>query len=383
MAGKSYLISDAEVRTVWEQGLEREVRLRDPLLDPEEGLAGLSDGSLVLFKEKLNEQGGATLRLTQKYQLNSPGRAGDAPLKGHEDAYKTATFDLKVNVLRNAVGCASPMTEQWVPIDTLQESLDSLADWFATRIPQGLHYHATGSVVITQDEYNLNNTITAVNSNYLMRPNSKTAGNLTSTDIFDLDFVNEIAQRLKQLRPKIKPAMTKYGPKYVCFLSPEMVRDLRISGSQWYNQMIAAAQGGHIEDNGLWTRALGESQGIIFFETDLLPPGMNSGETLWLDKTRRGWIGGAGALALAFGRGYAAPGFDLNRFQWDHESNDYGHQRFVAATTIIGGARPYYTKPTESSAREAGLIAFEVYADYKGLTSTDVYADHIAAGGSF
>lgn len=382
MAALGYLITDPEVMTVWEQSLEREVRLRDPLLDPEEGLTGDSDGALVKIKEQLKEKGGSTLRLTQKYQLESPGRAGDAQLKGHEDSFKTATFDMKVHVLRQATGVSSPIVQQWVAPDVMQESLDSLADWFAQRLPFALHLHAAGIGIVTQDEYNVNNTINAINSSYIFRPNAKAAGALTSSDTFDQNLVDLAAMKLKLLRPKIKPAMTKYGPKYCCFLAPEQVRDLRDSSSQWYGEMIAAVKGGRIEDNGIFTRALGEHNGVIYYESDFVPPGLNSGETAFKDKTRRAWIGGAGALALAFGRGWAAPGFDLNRFQWDHESDDYGHKKYVAATTIVGIARPRFTKPTESSAREQGVVVLETYADYgAGQTSTEVYKDYITATG--
>lgn len=258
---------------------------------------------------------------------------------------------------------------------------DGLADWYASRFSFSAHAHAAGISIITDAAYTLHNTINAINSTYILRPNGKTAGNLTSQDTFDLDIINDAARLVKLLRPKIRPAQTKYGPRYCVFLSPEQVHSLRSSNSVWFAKMTAAAQGGRIDDNPLWTTALGEDQGFLFFESDFVPPGLNSGATKLKANTRRAWIGGAQSLFMAFGRGYeVAPGFDLNRFQWTRESEDYGHQNQLAAATIVGMGRPRYQKPGEASARENGVVVIETYANLGGLSSSDVYLPWTDAG---
>lgn len=184
------------------------------------------------------------------------------------------------------------------------------------------------------------------------------------------------------LRPKIRPAATKYGPRYCVFLSPEQVYSLRNSNSLWFAKMQAAMQGGRIDDNPLFTTALGEDQGFIFFESDFVPPGLNSGKTACLSNTRRAWVGGAQALFMAFGRGYeVAPGYDLNRFTWTRETEDFGYQNQLAASTIVGVARPRYKKPGEATERENGVVVIETYAAYpSSLSSTDVYRPWSLAG---
>ena len=137
--------------------------------------------------------------------------------------------------------------------------------------------------------------------------------------------------------------------------------------------MQNALKGGRVDDNPVFTNALGESNGVIFFESDFVPPGLNSGSTKLKDNTRRAWIGGAQSLFMAFGRGFAPPGYSLNRFRWDRDSEDFGHQQQIAATTIAGIARPSYTKPGEGSARENGVLVVETYAEH-GLTASDVYS---------
>lgn len=310
--------------------------------------------------------------------MESRGRAQNETLKGNADTFQTATFNTYVNTIRNAVEVQSPIVAQWVSFDTLEESRDALADWFASRFSFVAHAHAAGISLITDEPYRFNNTINALNSNYIIRPNAKTAGNLTSADTFDVDIVNTAVRQLKLLRPKIRPAQTPMGPKYCMFLSPEQVHDLRKSDSVWFG-LMKSALASRVDDNPVFTNALGESNGVIFFESDFVPPGLNSDATKLKDKTRRAWIGGAQALTMAFGRGYAPPGYSLNRFRWDRDSEDFGHQQQVAATTIVGIARPRFTKPDEASARENGVFVVETYADH-GLSSTDVYSQWIDAG---
>lgn len=381
MAGLVYNLTDAEVVNVWEKTLDREVRKRDPLLDPASGLAGTGQDALIQQKDQLTEGPGSFIRTKLKYQLDGRGKAGDEVLKGHETSYLTATYDVYVNSLRQAFGVSSPITQQYITERAMEEGTDGLGDWFASRFSFAAHAHAAGLGAITDDAYRLHNTINAINSTYIIRPNSKAAGALTSQDTFDLDLINQAARLVKLLAPKIRPAMTKFGPRYCVFLSSEQVHDLRASNSIWFAKMTAAVQGGRIDDNPLFTTALGEDQGFLFFQSDFVPPGLNSGETKLKDKTRRAWIGGAQALFMAFGRGYeVAPGFSLNRFQWTRESEDYGHQNQIAASTIVGIGRPRYTKPGEASARENGVVVIETYADYGGLTNTDVYKDWTDAG---
>lgn len=357
----------------WEKVLDHEVRSRDPLFDDRYGFAGSGAGSLIQVKDDLAKQSGSFIRTTLRYQLESRGRAGDEQLKGNSDSYKTATFNTYVDTVRNAVEVSSPIVAQWVLPDTLEESRDALGEWFSSRFSLVAHAHAAGISIISDEPYRFHNTINALNSNYILRPNGKTAGNLVSTDTFDLDLVNKAVRQLKLLRPKIRPAMTPMGPKYCCFLSPEQVADLRDSASVWFSTMQNALKGGRVDDNPVFTNALGESNGVIFFESDFVPPGLNSGSTKLKDNTRRAWIGGAQSLFMAFGRGFAPPGYSLNRFRWDRDSEDFGHQQQIAATTIAGIARPRYQKPGEASARENGVLVVETYAEH-GLTGSDVYS---------
>lgn len=382
MSSNGFLqITDDEVVTQWETGIDIEARLKLPLLDDEYGFAGASDDNLIVLKDDLTTKAGGTIRSYFAYQLSSRGRAKDEQLQGFEDRHRSSTFDIKVDTLRNAVAHDSPMFQQWVAYDMLETSKRVLGDWFAKRFELGLHAHATGASLITLDAYNLNNTINAVQPAYIVRPNNKGQGLLSSGDVMDVDVINEALLRLELLRPKIRPAMTPFGPKFVCFLAPEQVRDLRKSDSVWFQMMSNAISGGHVSDNPIFTNLLGSVHDVMFYASNLVPPGLNAGGTKFKSKTRKAWIGGAGALNLAFGRGDRPSGFGVNRFQWDMDSQDYGYRKSISASTIVGAARPRFTDPRDSSVSEHGVLCVETYADYgNSLTDAQVYVDWTEAG---
>lgn len=366
--------SDAIVRKRWEDLLDREVRGFDPLLNDTDGLAGKASTSVVTIKDDLTRMPGQSITMQYRYQLSGAGAAGSDKLKGHEEAIAFATDTVSIGILRQGVSVDSPMFQQYMRPDLLDESRDALADWNASRMSMALHAHGAGISIITDDKYRLHNAISAMNSQYIIRPNQKAAGALTTSDRFSLEVVNAVSQFVKTVNPKIRPAQTKFGPKYCVFLHPEQVADLRATNSTWYLNMRARLSGGDIKDNPIYTRYLGEDQGFLFFESDFVPPGLNSGGTGYQSNTRRAWVAGAGALTLAFGRGYEdAPQFSPNRWLWLQDSEDYEYRRTIAAMTVIGAKRVRFQKPGEASARENAVVVVETYADHGQFTAAEAF----------
>ena len=104
MSSNGFLdVSDNEVVTQFETGIDIEARLKLSLLDDEYGFAGDSEDNLIVLKDDLTTKPGGTIRSYFAYQISSRGRAKDEQLMGFEDRQRTTTFDLKVDVLRNAV----------------------------------------------------------------------------------------------------------------------------------------------------------------------------------------------------------------------------------------------------------------------------------------
>lgn len=338
---------------------------------------------LVQHRDALTTQAGGTLRIKFRYQLEGRGRQGDEVLKGNEEGYKTNTMDVVCDTIRHAFNVTSPIQQQWVTEDTLVEGRDGLADWAASRLSFSLHAHAAGIDAITDNAFDLHNTIAAINTtntSYILRPNGKTVdSDLDSNDEFDIDQLNRLAQRVTLVRPKIRPAQTPWGAKYCMFISPEQRASLKKSDSQWYGAMQSALQGGD-KKTGIFTRALGSFDDFLLFVSDFVPPGLTAGGLIQ-SNTRRAWVGGAGALTLVFGRGWkVAPGYTPNRWQWIREQEDYNHQNAIAVASIVGAKRLRFTKPGESHARENGVLVLSTYADLDGVAAADAYKPWTDAG---
>lgn len=378
--GLWYDSTDPRVINTWERELGREVRARDPLFDPQYGFSGKENTKLIQVKDALSKGPGSNIRTTMRYQLEGMGRAGNETLKGHGEGYKTATFNIEVNILRHYVQTDTEMVDQWVFEDTLDEGKDALSDWFATRMSFSAHLHAAGISIVTPKAYTLNNTIAAYASDYVLRPGDVAAGSLNSSHVFDVPLLNQAALRMKLLSPRIRPVNTPIGPHYCVFLSPEQVRDLQEDNTVWFQTMQNALKGGRIDDNPLLSNALGKWRNFLLFESDFVPPGLNSGSTKLKDKTRRAWIGGAQTLFLAYGRGRAPGGYGLNRYRWVKESEDFEQIGQIAARTIAGIARPRYQNPYTNEWHEAGGFVIETYADH-GLTAAKAYRPWLAVPG--
>lgn len=368
-----YDTGDAETIIRWEELLDVEIKVKDPLLDDEYGLAGETD-TLILLKDDLNTNKGGQIRTQFAYQLEGRGRVGGEQLVNHEEGFATATDNVYIDVLRNAFKIDGPMSHQRVSFDGMELGRRLLADWAASKLSFGIHLHAAGISLVTDSAYTLNNAISAMNSTYVIRPNGKAAGALTSGDIFDYDVLLQVIQFVKTVRPKLRPAKTPVGDRFCIFLHPDQVRSLKETSSSMFNIWQNAMQGGALNGNPIFTHAIGDVQGCLLFESDLVPPGLNSGATAFKDNTRRAWVGGAGAISLAFGRGHAD---DIehtpSRWTWTPQQRDYGYEKAIAVSSIVGAKRNRYTKPGEASAREAGVVVIETFADRGQLTAAEAY----------
>lgn len=382
MSGLRYEIGDPETLHAWELGAEVEARLKDPLLDPENGFAGTGYDAFMSEKDELKEKG-AYITSKVMYQLQGVGRAGDKTLAGYEEDYKTSTDNIYIDVLRHGVAVSGPMTAQYISEDAFEESKRLLGDWVARKLSTVAHLHGAGINMITEPEFTLHNTINPIDSKYIIRPGNVAAGNLTRQHKFDVDLINDAARLINMVRPKMRPAKTPWGPRFICWLSSEQVHALRESDSIWYDRMRSALQGGRISDNPMFSTVLGEEQGILFMQSDFVPPGIDGAGTGLLADTRRAWIGGAQSLITAWGRGYRQDAtFSMNRLQWLNNNQDYNYRRAVAVGMIGGMKRPRFQKPGRTDYHEH-VIVIETYAETpSNLANADMYDLWQQAGAS-
>lgn len=349
-----------------------ELRPKDALLDPDAGLLG--DYGVVKEVEELRRDGGKQITMSFAYQDESRGKTAGQQLIGDTQGLQYDTFDVKIGVLRNGWSVDDGgYSDQVLPWNSAKALAENAADWAAKRLSFGLHVQAAGIGLITDEAYRLYNTVNAITSTHILRPNDKAAGALTDSDEFTVELIDDAAQFVTMVEPQIRPAKTPWGDMYCLFISPEQRRALKRTDSAWYASMIASLQGGN-QKSGVFTRALGIYNNFVILESQFVPPGLNSGETAFKASTRRAWVGGAGALALAFGKGWNSdPGFDINRWKWIKEEHDFGEQRAFGVRTMVGAARPQYTNPNTSTNHEQGVVVIETYADHGQFTAAQAF----------
>jgi N4-gp56 family major capsid protein len=82
--------------------------------------------------------------------------------------------------------------------------------------------------------------------------------------------------------PLIRPIKYQGENMYVCFLHPVQVTDLRTSTStgQWLDIQKAAMTGGRVNDNPIFTGALGVYNNIVLHSAFRIPQAVNAGTRL-------------------------------------------------------------------------------------------------------
>lgn len=355
----------------WAKKVDAEIRAKDVLLDPASGLLG--DEGVVREKVDL-KQTGKSITMPYVYQTRSAGRKAGEQLIGNEQGLDKDSFEMSIGVLREAWSIDDGgYTDQVLSFDAFEQLAMNAADWAADRLSFALHAHAAGITLVTNDAYRLYNTITAPTD--ILRPNGGAAGSLDATHRLDIGVIMDAVQHIKNRRPKIRPAKTKWGDKYVMCIHPDQTRSLQEDDSSWLARMIASTQGGN-QQSGAFTRVLGEWSDILLLESDYVPPGLNSGSTAYKANTRRSWIGGAGALALAFGRGWKDdPGYAANKWKFIKESHDFDEQRAFGVRSMLGAAKPSFTDPRYGTDHDQGIVVVETYASHGSLSAATAFRD--------
>lgn len=335
MATTGYSVNNALTNKIWAKALNVEV-LKDAYISK---FIGKGAGSLLQYREDTNKEKGDRIRHGLRMQLNGDGVIEDNTLEGREEQLITYADDVVINQLRHAVRSEGKMSEQRVLFDLRMESKEGLKDWWKDRLDTCFFNQACGYTVITDLRYTGMNAVTAPDSNHIMRAGNHTAdGSITSTQTFNLNFIDYAIERAKTLTPAIRPVKTDMGEYYVMFLHPFQVTDLRTSTStgQWLDIQKAAMTGGKVKDNPIFTGALGVYNNTILHDNTRVTQGVSAAGAA-VTTVRRAVFCGAQAGVIAFG-GEDGP----DTMSWTEETFDYGNQLGVAVGAIFGLKKSVY-----------------------------------------
>lgn len=334
MANTGYSVNNALTNKLWAKKLNVEV-LKDAYISK---FIGKGTDALIQYREDTNKQKGDRIRHGLRMQLTGDGTLGDDTLEGNEESLVTYSDDIIINQLRHAVRSEGKMSEQRVLFDLRTECKSGLKDWWTARLDQCFFNQACGYTVQTDLRYTGMNSVTAPDSNHIMRAgNHGTDNSISSTETMSLEYIDFCVERAKTLTPAIRPIKIDGNEYYVMFLHPYQATDLRINTAtgQWMDIQKAAMQGGQITKNPLFTGALGVWNKTILHESTYVTNGVNGGSAV--ANVRRAVFCGAQSACVAYG-GEDGP----DTMSWVEETFDYGNQLGVATGGIFGVKKSVY-----------------------------------------
>lgn len=324
---------------------------------------GTGSDAMIQRKDEVQKGPGDRITIGLRMQLTGNGVEGDGTLEGNEEALSTYSDNLLINQLRHAVRSDGKMSEQRVPFSVRNEARMGLQDWWADRIDYALINQLTGNSGVTDTKFTGHNTVTAPSTNNIIygdaRSTEALVNSASASAVMSLKYIDYAVANAKILTPTIRPIKVNGDNKYVMFLHPLQVVDLRTNTNtgQWLDIQKAAMQGGEISKNPIYTGALGEYNGVVLHESPRIPRTTNASSYTSTNQegVYRAVLCGAQAAVIAFGQDSSE-----NKMDWVEESFDYGNQLGVSAGMRWGA------KKTIFNSQDFGTIAISTYSIKRG-----------------
>lgn len=358
MAVTSYGVNDALAVKLWSKKLAVEA-LKATAIGP---LIGESADSIIQMKTELSKGAGDKITFGLRTLLTGDGVTEGETLEGNEESLTTYSDALLINELAHAVRVKNKqrIDQKRVPFNLRDEAKSGLRDWYAKRMSVSLFNQVCGYTAESRTKYTGLQATIAPSSGRRLACNATTTTadeSLGSSDLFKLKYIDyavEIAKTSTATTGPIRPIMIGGEEKYVCYLHPYQVTDLRTDAStagNWFDIQKAGLQGGQISKNPIYTGALGEYNGVILRSAFDVTQGVNSSTGAAISTVRRAVLMGAQAGVIGF-----ASDKDESTFDWVEELFDYERELGVSAQTMFG------IKKTQFNSVDFGTIVIASYA---------------------
>lgn len=359
MASTDFPVGHPLAVKLWSKKIAREA-LRETMAYK---FMGESSNNLIQVFDDMSKGAGDRVRVPLRMQLTGRGVSGTETLEGNEEALTTYNDDVLIDDLAHASRSKMRIDAQRVPFAVREEMRLGIQDWYSARIDDWVANQISGYSDQTDTLYTGNQAALAPLGNGAAAVASKrwiwgdaAAGtasedSISAAQTFALTILDRAVNIAKTTTPLIRPIKVGSQSYYVCFLHPDSVRDLRTSTTtgNWLDIQKAAMQGGEIEENLIFTGALGVYNGVVLHEWTRLPGAAGKAITANAN-VRRNVFAGAQACAFAWGKGYSSePKYIEDYF-------DYERQLGVSVQTIAG------CKKLRFNAVDFGTIVISSYA---------------------
>jgi N4-gp56 family major capsid protein len=360
MAVTSYGVNDAFAMKLWSKKLAVEVSKATAIAP----LIGSDTNSIIQLKEETNKSKGDKITFGLRRQLVGDGVTEAQVLEGNEEALSTFSDALLINELYHAVRVKNGQTidAQRVPFNLRDEATAGLSDWYADRLSMAFFIQVGGYTAPTLSfegrtinvapVHYLFNTPTAPTT--VVRPNARTADeNIIATDLFNLTLIDYAVERAKLANPRIRPINVGGQKKYVLYLHPSQITDLRTNtnAGQWLDIQKSVYMGSK-QDNPIYDGSLGEYNNVILREAEHVVPGVNSSTAAAITTVRRAVLLGAQSAVI----GYGMENSDATSYKTVEEMFDYQRELGVSAQAVLG------MKKTLFNSNDFGAVVISTYA---------------------
>jgi len=364
MATTNYGVNDALAVKTWARDLAYEVK-KGLEIAP---LIGTTPNSIIQLKTE-NKSAGDKVTVGLRTRLRGAGVSEGTTLEGNEESLTTYSDSVLVNELAHAVRVAGEDTidQQRVLFNLREEGKMALADWYAERLSlsffiQGCGYTASsityrGVSTSLSTLYTGLNSVSAPTNRIYATGSTDQAVGASSSSTMTLDMVVKAKEKAQTMNPKIRPVRINGADKYVMYVHPYQVTDLKLeaqaSGSiSWADIQLAALQGGQTSGNPIYTGAIGEYDGVILRENEDVTTGVHSSNDTEEANVRRAVLFGAQAMLFA-----QSSRFSKNSpYKWVEEEFDYGRQLGISAQGILGMKRAQFNSV------DFGAVVVSTYA---------------------
>jgi N4-gp56 family major capsid protein len=316
---------------------------------------GKGTDNIVQLKDETSKGPGDRITVGLRMQLSGAGVQGDGTLESNEEALITYTDNVFIDQLRHAVRSAGKMSEQRVTFEVREEARMGLQDWWGDRLDASFFNQIGGNTAQSDTRYTGNQVAIAPDTAHkkYINTNEATDASISTTSLFALSIIDKAVEAAVTASPLIRPVKYQGEDMYVCFLHPVQVTDLRTTTStgQWLDIQKAAMTGGRVNDNPIFTGALGVYNNTILHSAFRIPQAVNASTGLAIASTRRAVFCGAQAAVMAYGQNNQD-----GEMTWVEELFDYGNQLGVSAGLIFG------IKKMVFNSADFGTITLPTYA---------------------
>lgn len=371
MATPSYGTNDANSTQNWEKRLYTQIVYRSPL----SALIGDDEDSIIQLKKQPAKEGGDNIRYNILAKLLGAGFSEGETATGNGETMSIFQDMLKINELGHLVTTPTKgrnIVAQRIPWDLRAQAHRLLSTWKAERMgvtffnqvcgytPANTGYGADSSKYI-----GFNEVTAPARQLWADQAGAVNDGDedLVAGDDFTLNLIDYAVERAITDEFPIRPLNIKAGkngsdldePKFVLYLHPYQVTQLRKDNSKWTEIQLAAMKGGEISKNRIYTGALGEYNNVILRRAIEVTPGVHSGTGVAISNVRRATMLGAQAAGLAFGTNHGE-----NSYHWNEEKLDHNRNLETSMLTMFGMKKMRYT--VDSAPVDAGALVISSYS---------------------